>query len=86
MIPEMRTAIALNKADLRALEVLERCPSDFITLKTQHMLNEAGVLQTHTSTAQQGSPPSIACPPSHESKRSKIWETIGRSTCNTKAI
>ncbi|KAL5149068.1 Ankyrin repeat-containing protein BDA1 [Glycine soja] len=75
MLPEMRTAIsALNKAGLTALEMLERCPRDFISLKIEKMLLEAEV---QTGTAQQGSPsPRIATQPSNQSKRSKIWETL----------
>ncbi|XP_020239125.1 ankyrin repeat-containing protein BDA1 [Cajanus cajan] len=83
MLPEMRTAVnALNKAGLTALEMLESCPRDFISLKIEDMLNEAGVLQTHTSTAQQGSSSAtqsiatLAESPSHESKESKIWKTL----------
>ncbi|KAG4396940.1 hypothetical protein AAZX31_10G040900 [Glycine max] len=75
MLPEMRTAVsALNKAGLTALEALERCPRDFISLKIEHMLTEAGI-QTGTSQQGSSSPPSIATQPS-QSKRSKIWETL----------
>ena len=75
MLPEMRTAVsALNKAGLTALEMLVRCPRDFISLKIEKMLLEAGV---QTGTAQQGSPsPRIATQPSHLSTSSKIWETF----------
>ena len=65
---------ALNKAGLTALEALERCPRDFISLKIEHMLTEAGI-QTGTSQQGSSSPPSIATQPS-QSKRSKIWETL----------
>ncbi|KAL2323362.1 hypothetical protein Fmac_027741 [Flemingia macrophylla] len=78
MLPEMRTAVnALNKAGLTALEVLDRCPRDFISLKIQDMFNEDGVLQTHTSTSttQQESARTQENSVSHESKRRKMWET-----------
>nr|KYP42854.1 Ankyrin repeat-containing protein At3g12360 family [Cajanus cajan] len=77
MLPEKRiAATALNNAGLTAMEVLERCPRDFISLKIEDMLLEAGV---QTGTTQGSSSPSIISqtePLSQQSKRSKIWETL----------
>ncbi|TKY52813.1 Ankyrin repeat-containing protein [Spatholobus suberectus] len=86
-LPEMRTAAnALNKAGLTALEVLERCPRDFISLKIEDMLLEAGIQRSAHNIAagagsahHQGSSPNIATQtesPSHQSKRRKFWETL----------
>ncbi|XP_029124600.1 ankyrin repeat-containing protein BDA1-like [Cajanus cajan] len=74
MLPEIRTAAnTLNEAGLTALEVLEGCPRDFLSLKIEDMLIEAGVKRC---AHQQGSSPFQAESASLGSKREKFWETL----------
>ncbi|QCD93890.1 26S proteasome non-ATPase regulatory subunit 10 [Vigna unguiculata] len=85
-LPEMRTAArALNEAGLTNFEVLEESdPRDFITLKIQNMLTEAGVQiinakqqgSSSSSSASSASPSIIPTQPAQESKRMKLWETL----------
>ncbi|RDX80590.1 Ankyrin repeat-containing protein BDA1, partial [Mucuna pruriens] len=78
-LPEMRiVASALNEAGLTALEVLKRCGRDFISLKIEDMLIEAGV-EKGSEQQEESSSPSIrseAEAASHESKRRSLWETL----------
>ena len=79
LVPEIRTAAnALNKKGFTALEVLEGCPRDYISLKIEDMLLEAGVQRlADMDTAQQPTPsPSIGNQEEpHQSRRRKRWKT-----------
>ncbi|CAJ1968314.1 unnamed protein product [Sphenostylis stenocarpa] len=74
MLPEMRTtASALNEPDLANFEVLKRGPRDFITLKIEHMLNDAGV---QTITTQQEVSSSSSSPSIIPTQLTKLWDTL----------
>ncbi|BAT84811.1 hypothetical protein LR48_Vigan03g180800 [Vigna angularis] len=80
-LPEMRTAArALNEAGLTNFEVMESGPRDFITLKIEHMLTEAGVQmiteKQQGSSSASPSPSIIPTQPPQEAKRMKLWETL----------
>ena len=80
LLPEIREeANALNRMSLTALDVLERCPEDFISRKIHDILTEAGV-KSSADIINTSPPPSlnvaIESEPHTFSPRKKRWENF----------
>ncbi|PNX77615.1 ankyrin repeat-containing protein [Trifolium pratense] len=78
--PEIRTAIALNRLSFTTFELLEPSSRDFISLKIEEMLIEAGVI---ISEPQHAPSPNIASQEQqnqsnqeHPNERRKMWENL----------